>query len=107
MSRFGREITASARERAWNAICSPFGMTQNGMYEPPPQIPKRHVPWFTKLLFAFALLMLVLVVYGFVRASPSVLPDERSRIDVPAQRLAGVTAAWREARPGGWSAAAH
>lgn len=53
-------------------------MAQYGTYEPAPQIPKRRMPWFTKLLFAFALLMVILVIYGFMRAQPSPLPDERT-----------------------------
>jgi len=52
-------------------------MTQQyGTYEPPPDIPKRRTPWFTKLLFAFALLMVILVIYGFMRAQPSSLPAQ-------------------------------
>lgn len=51
-------------------------MAQYGTYEPPPDIPKRRTPWFTKLLFAFALLMVILVIYGFMRAQPSPPPSQ-------------------------------
>ena len=58
-------------------------MAQYGTYEPAPEIPKRRMPWFTKLLFAFALLMVILVIYGFMRAEPSPLPDERTLRESP------------------------
>lgn len=36
----------------------------NHLY-PPAEIPKRHMPWFTQLLVAFALLVLAAVIYAF------------------------------------------
>lgn len=80
-------------------------MAQNAMYEPPPQIPKRRTPWFTKLLFAFALLMVVLIVYGFVRAKPAV-PTEQTELDRPTPPVAGDSQTRRETRNHGWWSAA-
>jgi cytochrome oxidase assembly protein ShyY1 len=36
----------------------------NDLY-PPPEIPKRHTPWFIQVMVAFAVLVLAAVVYGF------------------------------------------
>jgi hypothetical protein len=34
-------------------------------FYPPAEIPKRHMPWFTQMLAAFALLVLAAVIYAF------------------------------------------
>lgn len=80
-------------------------MAHYGMYEPAPEIPKRRMPWFTKLMFAFALLMVVLIVYGFVRAQPAAAPGEQSRSGAP-QAVAGADEP-RQQRAGWWSAAGN
>jgi hypothetical protein len=82
-------------------------MAQYGTYEPAPEIPKRRMPWFTKLMFAFALLMVVLIVYGFVRARPAVTPDEQSGVSAPLQPVATGANARDEQRAGWWSAASN
>jgi hypothetical protein len=48
---------------------------------PAPVIPKRHMPWFTQLLLAFAGLVLVGVVYSFWRMSTA----PAAVLEVPAQ----------------------
>jgi hypothetical protein len=46
-----------------------------------PEIPKKHMAWFVKMLIAFAVLLGVGVAYGFFRISNVPAPS----IDVPAQ----------------------
>lgn len=82
-------------------------MAQYGTYEPAPQIPKRRMPWFTKLMFAFALLMVVLIVYGFVRAQPAVAPGEQTGVSGATQPIAAGTDTQRTQRAGWWSAAGN
>jgi hypothetical protein len=82
-------------------------MAQYGTYEPAPEIPKRRMPWFTKLMFAFALLMVVLIVYGFVRARPAAAPDEQTGVSAPMEPVAAETDARHEQRAGWWSAASN
>jgi flagellar basal body-associated protein FliL len=48
---------------------------------PPIEIPKRHLPWFTSMLMAFAVLVLAGVVYSFWNMSSAPMP----KLDVPAQ----------------------
>ena len=48
---------------------------------PAPVIPKRHIPWFTQMLLAFAALVLAGVVYSFWRMSTASAPV----LQVPAQ----------------------
>jgi hypothetical protein len=71
----------------------------NDLY-PPAEIPKRHMPWFTQMMVAFALLVLAAVIYAFWSmgkmpartlevptleppASPANPPEERPQRDAP------------------------
>jgi hypothetical protein len=76
-------------------------------YEPAPEIPKRRVPWFTKLMFAFALLMVVLVVYGFVRAQSAPAPGEQTEVSGATQPLTAGAHERQTQRAGWWSAAGN
>jgi cytochrome oxidase assembly protein ShyY1 len=44
---------------------STMAHTHTDDFYPRAEIPKRHTPWFTQLMVAFAVLVLAAVVYGF------------------------------------------
>ncbi len=81
-------------------------MAPYGMDEPAREVPKRHTPWFTKLLFAFALLAVVLIIYGFVRAKPAAEPGERIGASQQAPHIVAERDTRREQRSAGWWSAA-
>lgn len=48
---------------------------------PPAEIPKRHLPWFARLMMAFAVIVLAALIYAFYNMAAAPMP----KLDVPAQ----------------------
>lgn len=53
---------------------------RNSLY-PPAEIPKRHLPWFSRMMMAFAVIVLAAVIYAFFNMAAAPMP----KLDVPAQ----------------------
>jgi hypothetical protein len=50
-------------------------------FYPPAEIPKRHLPWFSRLMMAFAVVVLAALIYAFYNMAAAPMP----KLDVPAQ----------------------